>query len=142
MNSPDIEQLNALLRGEISSVETYTQALRAIEDDALASQLELCRASHLHRAEALAKKIDELGGSPAQGSGLWGGFAKLVEGGATLAGASSAIGALEEGEDREREDYRRAVEKLEGAARTFIQALLPEQQKTHRVLSQLKHTVH
>lgn len=142
MNPSDVEQLNSLLRGEVASVETYTQALRAIDDDKLASQLELCRASHLHRAEALRKKVQELGGSPAEGSGAWGGFAKLVEGGAKVLGAKPAIGALEQGEDHGRDDYRRALEKVDGPIKAFIQDLLPEQQKTHQVLSQLKHTVH
>lgn len=142
MNSPEIEQLNSLLRGEIASVETYTQALGAIEDEKLLDELESCRSSHLHRAEALRKKIDELGGAPAQGSGAWGTFSKLVEGGAKLAGTGPAVAALEEGEDHGNSDYRRALTKLDEPLKSFVQDLLPEQQKTHQVLSRLKHSVH
>jgi len=143
MNSPEIEQLNSLLRGEVTSVETYTQALQKIDDDKIASQLELSRASHLHRAEALKLKITELGGKASEGTGVWGAFAKLVEGGATLFGAKAAIDALEQGEDHGKSDYRHALEKCTGEVKTFIQSeLFPEQEKTHKVLSELKHTLH
>ena len=55
----------------------------------------------------------------------------------------AAIQALEEGEDHGRDDYRRAVEKLDGELRLFVeQTLLPEQRKTHDTLSELKRTLH
>ena len=143
MNSPEIEQLNSLLRDEITSVETYTQALEKIDDDKIASMLEVSRASHLHRAEALKRKIGELGGRAAEGTGVWSAFARLVEGGAKLFGSKAAIDALEQGEDHGNRDYQRALEKCQGEVKTFIQSeLFPEQEKTHKVLSELKHTLH
>lgn len=138
-----LDALNSLLRGEISSVETYTQALSKIQDLQIQAQLEDCRASHLHRAQALKTKIQELGGRASEGSGVWGAFSKLVEGGAKVFGMKAAISALEQGEDFGKKDYQTALPKLAPELRSFVEAQLwPEQEKTHQIVSNLKHTVH
>lgn len=143
MTRTEIEPLNSLLRIEIASVETYTQALEKIDDDKIASKLEACRASHLHRAEALGAKVMELGGTPAKSSGIWGAFAKLIERGAKLFGVKPAIEALEQGEDLGIRDYKSTLAKASPELRNYISGkLLPEQEKTHRMLSDLKHTLH
>lgn len=138
-----LDALNSLLRGEISSVETYTQALSKIQDLQVQAQLEDCRASHLHRAQALKVKILELGGKASEGSGIWGAFSKVIEGGAKVFGMKAAISALEQGEDFGKKDYQMALPKLAPELRSFVEGQLwPEQQKTHQIVSQLKHTVH
>ena len=138
-----LDTLNSLLRGEISSVETYTQALAKIDDKKILEQLETCRASHLHRAQTLKTKIHELGGKASEGSGVWGAFSKMVEGGAKILGTKAAIGALEQGEDYGKKDYQTALPKLDATLRSFVETQLwPEQKKTHDVMSNLKKTVH
>ncbi len=135
----DIDALNSFLRGEISAVETYAQALRSVDNGAAKDILANNRASHATRVSLLQGEIHRLGGKPADKSGAWGAFAKAVEGGAKLFGDSSAVAALEEGEDHGLEDYRRDVEQLSPAVRSFVGSrLLPEQQKTHDALSRLK----
>lgn len=134
-----IEQLNSFLRGEISAVETYRQALDTLKASTNVSMLEQWKRSHEARVSLLREKITTLGGQPADGSGTWGTFAKLVEGGATALGEKAAIAALEEGEDIGLRDYRNDVRKLDDSTRAFVvERLLPEQQKTHDGLSQLK----
>ena len=136
----DIDKLNSFLRGELSAVETYDQAMQKLADEpAVMMSLQQSRTSHLRRADALRAEIRRLGGDPADSSGVWGGFAKLVEGGAKLFGKKAAVAALEEGEDHGRDDYKRELDALTPQVRAFVQAqLLPEQQRTHDALAQLK----
>src|SRR5438067_12012282 len=95
-----IDKLNTLLRGEISAVETYRQAVEKIDEPGLQERLKDIQGDHGRRAQRLRQRIEQLGGSPAESSGPWGTFAKMVEGTATITGDKNAIGALEEGEDR------------------------------------------
>jgi hypothetical protein len=86
------------------------------------------------------KDIDVLNGEPALGSGAWGSFAKLVEGGAKAFGKKAAISALEEGEDYGLRQYRDDLKHLDTPARSLLEEqLLAEQQRTHRTMSTLKH---
>lgn len=87
----------------------------------------------------LTDEVRKRGGAPSSGSGIWGTFAKAVEGGAGALGTKAAIAALEEGEDHGRDDYRRDLDKLDGSAREIVEAqVLPEQLRTHAAISRLK----
>jgi hypothetical protein len=137
--------LNKFLRGELSAVETYRQALDRLGASAFASELLENKRSHEQRVEMLKNQIVRLGGKCAEDSGAWGGFAKLVEGGAKLFGEKAAVAALEEGEDHGLKLYRSNsdIEKLDLATRDFVErSLLPEQERTHRTTSRLKHAQH
>ena len=134
-----VDVLNSFLRGEISAVETYRQALEKVEKPQVASQLQDCMQSHKQRVTLLSDQIRTLGGTPSTSSGVWGAFAKAFEGSATAFGDKAAIAALEEGEDHGRNDYRRDINKLDSASRLIIQErVIPEQQRTHDTLSALK----
>lgn len=139
----DVESLNSFLRGEISAVETYKQALERVHDENVRSALEDCWHDHEHRVEALRERIEKLGGTPSQGSGIWGTFAKLVEGGAATFGEKAAVQALEEGEDHGLNDYQRDKDQVHGDSRRFVRMeLIPAQKRTHERLSKLKRTLH
>jgi len=139
MASDTVDTLNSFLRGEISAVETYRQAIEKLRDKPEASTLNDCMRSHAQRVSMLESEIRVRGGKPAQGSGPWGAFAKLMEGSAKLFGAKAAIAALEEGEDHGRDDYKRDAKKLEPDARAFIEGqIVPEQLRTHQLMSALK----
>jgi uncharacterized protein (TIGR02284 family) len=134
-----VDQLNSFLRGELSAAETYRQALSKLPSSDNRITLEQCARSHEQRAGLLSSEVRRLGGEPAESSGAWGTFAKLVTGGAQAFGEKAAIAALEEGEDHGRNDYQRDLDDLEPGARSLIvQQVLPEQQKTHRAMSVLK----
>ncbi|WP_375766808.1 PA2169 family four-helix-bundle protein [Archangium gephyra] len=142
-NTTDVETLNSFLRGEISAVETYRKAIGHVSDDRIRSQLEDCMHDHEQRVEAIRVRVEKLGGKPVEGSGLWGTFAKLVQGGADLLGEKSAIQALEEGEDHGLADYQRDMDKTHGEARRFVRMeLLPAQKRTHERMSRIKKTLH
>lgn len=137
-----VDVLNSFLRGEISAVETYRQAIEKVEKSQVASQLQDCMQSHKQRVTFLSDQIRMLGGTPSTSSGVWGAFAKAVEAGAKTFGEKAAIAALEEGEDHGRNDYRRDIDKLDAATRQIVQErVLPEQQRTHDTLSALKKTL-
>lgn len=139
MNSTTESTLNSFLRGEISAVETYRQAIDRLAQTTHPAALIECQQSHERRAEMLRRWIQQHGGQPSEGSGVWGAFAKLVAGGATLFGEKAAIAALEEGEDLGVKDYQREIDGLEPDARQFVQTKIkPEQTHTHDVVRSLK----
>lgn len=140
----NIDVLNELLRGELSAVETYEQAIEKLDEASSArTELESCCDLHLERAQRLRELVAQYGGQPSESSGAWGGFAKLIEGGAKVFGEKAAIAALEEGEDHGLRNYRDNVAKLNGPVRDVVSTeLLPGQERTHRSLSQLKHSLH
>ena len=138
-----VDTLNGFLRGEISAVETYRQALVKLNHTNARPELEDCHRSHEQRIATLREHIVRMGGAPANDSGAWGTFAKLVEGGAAALGEKAAIAALEEGEDHGLKLYREDSAKLDVGSRQLVEmALLPAQERTHRTMSTLKHTYH
>lgn len=139
----NVDQLNSFLRGEISAVETYQQALGALKTAACAEKLSECMQSHEQRVAILTDEILKLGGEPSKSSGPWGAFAKIVEGGAAAIGEKAAIYALEEGEDHGNSDYKADVDKLEGESRIVVeQRVVPLQLKSHAKMSALKKQLH
>lgn len=112
-----IEVCNELLRGEISAVETYDQAIGkfgvSVQDDVL----QRIRDDHAESVQELRRLVIEEGGSPAAGSGIWGGFARAVEGTAKLLGESPALKVLQEGEEHGLKLYRNALENTQVSTR-------------------------
>ncbi len=143
MQTNPVDTLNELLRGEISAVETYRQALEKLTGSDARTQLEDACRSHELRVQKLRQQVVRLGGQPDETSGAWGAFARLVEGGAKSFGEKAAIAALEEGEDRGLRLYKGDIDKLDPASRALVeQDVLPAQEATHRSLSTLKHSLH
>ena len=95
-NEDVVGKLNSFLRGEISAVESYKQALGKITDPAIRAELQTCEQDHEQRIELLRARITQLGGKPDTGSGAWGVWAKLVQGGGDLLGEKTALQALEQ----------------------------------------------
>ena len=127
-----IDQLNSLLRGEISAVETYQLAIEKVDDEH-ASDAKALRAiaqEHGADAQALRDSIERLGGEADDSSGPWGTWAKTVQGVAKLFGDASALKALKEGEEHGLKDYREALDDVDEASRTLITSrLIPNQQR-------------
>ena len=140
MGNAKFDQLNAFLRGEIAAVETYRMAMDKIASgSATRGVLEENRRSHQARVKLLRDEIVSLGGQPAVGSGVWGTWAKVVEGGAKILGDKAAVAALEDGEDHGLKEYRFDGEDLDPAVKTLVRGhLLPQQEQTHRRMSDLK----
>lgn len=136
----DIEQLNSFLRGELSAVETYRQAIAKLDDEpTIRTALEEIERSHASRVTELGAEIRKLGGEPSTDSGAWGSFVKALEGGAKLFGDDAALSVLEEGEEHGLNDYQRDLDDLTPGVRQFVETrLLPEQRRTRARLESIE----
>jgi uncharacterized protein (TIGR02284 family) len=125
-----VEQLNSLLRGEISAVQTYDQAIQKLDGAHAAEAAELRRIAQEHgeHAQELRTRVRMLGGEPDDSAGAWGGLVQVVEGASRLLGDVAALKALREGEEHGLRDYRDALSELDAESRRLVQdVLLPAQ---------------
>ena len=143
----NIETLNKFLKDELSATETYQQTLDILREDAgLGDSVALMPIyeSHKEAVSSLQALISRLGGSPAEDSGAWGTWAKIVLGGADLLGKETVLKALQGGEKSGAEDYEEALKdsKLSADVRALIEKkLLPAQQAHIRTLARLLDSV-
>jgi hypothetical protein len=96
--------------------------------------------NHKEAVSSLQTQIRYLGGTPAEDSGAWGTWAKIVLGGADLMGKETVLKALQEGEKNGAEDYEEALKitDLPSEIRSLIETkLLPDQQGHIRTLDRL-----
>jgi uncharacterized protein (TIGR02284 family) len=134
------DTLNSLLRGEISAVETYRQALEKVAGQPGAQQLSEVHRDHAEAASVLREHVTRYGGDPADDSGIWGTFARAVEATAKVFGDKSALKALKEGEEHGLKDYQDALkeENLPSECVALIRdRLLPKQQRHLAVIEGL-----
>ena len=135
-----VGQLNSLLRGEISAKETYAQAIAKLGVEGR-SEVEVLRQiarEHEGAVERLRDAVRRAGGVPDESSGVWGTFAKSVEGTAKAFGDAAALKALKEGEEHGLKDYDAALDRVDPATREIIAAdLIPAQQRHIQVLDSL-----
>jgi bacterioferritin (cytochrome b1) len=114
-SSEVIDDLNKLLRGELSATETYRQALDKIRDqyghDAKFQQLANIQRDHEQAAGELRSMIESNGGMPSNDSGPWGTWSNTVMGAARLLGDKAALSALLSGEKSGLEDYQDILQK-------------------------------
>lgn len=142
----DVTALNSLLRGEMSAIETYRQALEKAETEPGSQELHRFQKDHRDASAQLWQHIEQHGGKPSEGSGAWGSWAKAVEGTAKLFGNAAALKVLKEGEEHGLKDYQSALENkdLSPECLTLIRSLI-EKQRQHipvldRLISQVKAT--
>ena len=108
-NEHCIEVCNGLLRGELSAIETYEQAIEKHSDSPAATELRRICSEHSRAANRITANVRQMGGEPEEGSGAWGVFANAVQGTANLFGAGSALESLKRGEEAGRQDYQDAL---------------------------------
>jgi len=128
-----LERWNSLLRGEISATETYQQALAKMEGSECAEKLRRMQVEHREAANTIRQHIHQMGGKPDQDSGVWGAWAKFVEGTAKIFGQAAAVQALREGEEQGVRDYENALkdESLGGECKNLIRMQLLPQTRDH-----------
>ncbi len=123
-----IDTCNALLRDEITAVETYTQAIEKFHSAATDAVLESIRTDHQVNAFELHKLVSDSGAEPSGSSGAWRGFVQALENTASLFGESPALKILQAGEDNGISQYENALANADvsEAAKTLIKrTLLP-----------------
>lgn len=109
INKPCIKTCNSLLRGELSAVETYRQAIEKFPDTIATPELRRILSEHRQSSLRLTENIREMGGTPETDSGAWGTFATTIQTAANLFGSKSAIESLKHGEEHGRNDYQSAL---------------------------------
>ena len=143
MNEHCIKVCNRLLRGEISAVETYGQAIEKFPDSPVSPELRRIRSEHETSVSLLEQNVRSMGGEQDRSSGAWGTFATTVQGTANLFGDNSAIGSLQRGEEAGRSDYQDALldDDVMPESKTLIrEKLLPPVMKHIASLERLEQT--
>jgi len=144
----DIEVANSLLRGEISAVETYEQAIKKLnegEHKSIADELTRIRNEHSQASGALRQFVTKNGGDPSEGAGLWGVFANSVACAAKMFGPETVIDALKQGEQHGLAEYEKAAENpdISESCRAIIRNQLPLEHEhlldLERMTNQLEH---
>ena len=134
------EQMNKFLRNELAAVETYRKATESMSD--AKPQVQDALQSHQHRVQVLRDHLREMNVTPTDDSGAWGALANLAQRIADAAGDHAAVSLLEEGEDSGLKDYNENRQSLAPCCKKLVdETLLPEHRKTHRMLSDLKHSL-
>ena len=137
------DEMNQLLRSELSAVETYQQALDKEREkfghEAEFQQLNAILAEHQQAASQLTTQILQLGGTPVQDSGAWGMWSKIVMATAKLMGDKAALKALKEGEESGLKEYQEALHDTTtpSEVKTVLNSLLAKQQAHIRTLDRL-----
>ena len=145
MPGQGVDQLNSLLRGEISAAETYRMAIDKVADGDRAANAGLLREiqeEHGRAAQGIRDRIRELGGEASDSSGAWGAWAKTVQGTMNLFGDGASLKALKEGEEHGLKDYQEALDDVDATSAQLIQnQLIPAQQRHINLLDQLINSV-
>jgi len=143
-NKEVVEQLNSLLRGEISASETYRLAIEraAAEFPAQVRALRAISQEHGEAAQALREQVTRAGGDADSSSGAWGIYVKTIEGIAKIFGDTTALKALKEGEEHGLRDYRDALDSLDPESRRLVaERLIPAQERHITTLDGLIATI-
>ena len=109
IDTSSVKILNALLRGEISAVETYSLALKKFTNETATTLLHGLREEHRRNAAVLHRTLLGCGVEPVTGCGLWRDFAQTVEGVAMMLGESPALRILQLGEEHGIGQYEEAL---------------------------------
>lgn len=133
-----VNKINSCLQNEIAAVQIYEQAIQNIDDLNAQSDLKAAQESHAARVQKLKNTVRELGGNPEMSSGVKGVFARAAEGTAGLFGEKAAISVLEEGEDRNLEQYERLMNEPEQELQNIARDMLTQEKEVHDMISRLK----
>ena len=105
----DTHSLNALLRGEMAAVETYTQALATSADQEMIADLQKIRDEHSRAVRLLRDHVVRFGGVPTDSPGPWSAFTAATPGGAKVICPTTVLAALRQGEEHGISEYESAL---------------------------------
>jgi uncharacterized protein (TIGR02284 family) len=142
----NIDKVEKLLKNELAAAETYHQALEKFEEEAQSNEINSLQPIYEEHTEAvseLQEKLQQLGATPATGSGLWGSWSEALMGGAKLIGKDAMLNALLAGEKSGLDDYQDAAEDpdVPSEVSDLIKSkFMNSQQENIRVLNRLLHS--
>jgi hypothetical protein len=136
MTNEFIEELNMLLAGEISAVETYEIAMKAAQHEDAKAALITCQNSHSERVDRLTDCVMDLGGTPATSAGVWGPLAAFSQ--ERQATELDTIAHLEQSEAERLVQYEAQQHNVVSPVWDILtKVLLPAQHETHLTMSSL-----
>lgn len=95
----DNEDLNEVLRGEISAVEAYTQVMEKIESAPESYRLRQFKLDHENAVKFWKKQAKIMGKIPSNSSSIWGKVVESFVGISKIVGEEQALKALKKGEE-------------------------------------------
>jgi len=134
-----MKQVDELIRGEISAVESFRTVLGKIKDTSERSALEQMLQDHVRAVDKLKRFAEPEFESEAETSGPWGAFTTAFAGGASFFGDKAALSALKVGEQHGINEYQEAIKdnSINQEVRTLIQTeLLPNQERHLQKINQ------
>lgn len=134
-----MKQVDELIRGEISAVESIRQVLGKIKDADEKTALTSIMQDHVRAVDNLKVYAEPNFVAKADTSGPWGAFTKAFAGGASFFGDKAALSALKVGEQHGMEEYREAIKDgdINAKLRTLIQTeLIPNQERHLKTINQ------
>lgn len=139
-----IDELNKVLRGEISAIEAYSQVIEKFHTDPAIDRLTVLKREHEDNVTLLRDMLNHEGALPAETSGVWGAIVKTVVAAGKLLGEPTAIGALKQGEEHGLKLYRNLLDEnlSTNDLRLIKDKLIPRQERHIQLLDQMSSTHH
>ena len=103
----DKDSINEVLRGEVSAVEAYQQALDTVKEDPEVNRLQEFLADHQSAVSYWKKQVNDQGVVVEASSGPWGTAVEAFVGTAKLFGNNPALKALRRGEEYGLNEYEK-----------------------------------
>jgi hypothetical protein len=131
-----IDHLSALLRRELSAVETYGRAIAALAASPI-PELDVNCNCHARRVRTLSQLVTERGGTPPTTPGFWGAITGAMSEAGSVLGRRAILTVLAKGEEQGLREYRGALGGVDERCRRLIERdlILSQQSAYERVLS-------
>lgn len=101
--------LNKILRGEISAVEAYEQAIPTFEKERDKFLLSEIKNDHVRNIGILKALVEHSLSEPDENSGPWGTVVTTIMGAAKLVSNTATLKVLQEGEEHGLKEYQEAL---------------------------------
>lgn len=138
-----VDKFVQFLQDEMAAVDTYGKAIHSLKNESAKAALLEAKAVHEERVRLFQNTVTGLGGQVPSSSGLWGAFARLMEGGSELLGDKPIVGCLEECEVKLLADYKSDLEVFDQAEHKMVLSeLLPNQQALYEKILALHKSLH
>ncbi|MBI2385127.1 MAG: CBS domain-containing protein [Elusimicrobia bacterium] len=125
--------LGSLVRGELSSIETYKLALRKVGGEPAGDELRRIEREHEEAVDLLLERLRLSGEPEPKSSGLRGRWSKAFETAALIVGRKAALRALKQEEAHGLHGYEKALEdeSLDPEVKELIRARLLPRARSH-----------
>lgn len=128
-----MKQVDELIRGEISAIESIDAVLNKLKSTDEKQKLMSIRNDHQKAVSRLRQFSSAEAQSKTNTSGPWGAFTQAFAGGASFFGDKAALAALKVGEQHGINEYQEALNSSDVSAevKSIIQSELMPQQQQH-----------